>query len=87
MADADKDGTFSIEPERKVAMGPGQTVASSFDPRRLDFGHHIGRTIEELAVLDPDYLAWLDRTRPGHAGGVHGCDGCCAPPTMQDGDR
>jgi hypothetical protein len=65
MADADKDGTFSIEPERNVAMGPGQTVASSFDPRRLDFGHHIGRTIEELAVLDPDYLAWLERHPAG----------------------
>jgi hypothetical protein len=39
--------------------------AASFDPTRLDFGHHAGPTIEELAVLDPDYLRWLERHPSG----------------------
>lgn len=65
MAEADKAGTFPIEPEHRTPMGPGQTESSSFDPRRLDFGHHIGRSIEELAELDPDYLAWLERHPAG----------------------
>ncbi|MEO8510631.1 MAG: hypothetical protein ABI534_05250 [Chloroflexota bacterium] len=73
MSNADKDGTIPIDPERRVATGPGQTEASSFDPRRLDFGHHIGRTIEELAQLDPDYLAWLERHPAGarYRGEIH----------------
>lgn len=65
MADAEQDGVVPIEPERRVAKGPGIGKVSSFDPRRLDFGHHIGRTIEELAQLDPDYLAWLERHPAG----------------------
>jgi hypothetical protein len=65
MADARKDGIVPIEPERRVATGPGHTEASSFDPRRLDFGHHIGRSIEELAQADPEYLAWLERHPAG----------------------
>jgi uncharacterized protein (DUF3820 family) len=32
---------------------------------RLDFGHYAGQTIEELAVIDPDYLHWLARHPSG----------------------
>lgn len=49
--------------ETKVPVGPG--AASSFDPTRLDFGHYAGRTIEELASEDPDYLRWLERHPSG----------------------
>lgn len=44
-------------------VGPGQT--SSFDSTVLDFGHHAGRTIAELALTDPDYLRWLARHPSG----------------------
>ena len=36
-------------------VGPG---ATSFDSTVLDFGHHAGRSIEELAQTDPEYLRW-----------------------------
>lgn len=66
MADEDDvRGALPVEPERRIPMGPGRSEASSFDPRRLDFGHHAGRTIEELAELDPDYLQWLERHPSG----------------------
>ena len=62
---ADGDGgekAFEVEEDRLKPVGPG---SSSFDPTRLDFGHHAGRTIEELAVADPDYLRWLERHPSG----------------------
>lgn len=31
---------------------------------------------------DPDSLAWMGRNGVDDAG-VHGCDGCCAPPTLR----
>jgi hypothetical protein len=40
-------------------------MASSFDPTTLDFGHYAGRTIAELATIDPDYLRWLERHPSG----------------------
>ena len=43
--------------------GRGRT--SSFDVSTLDFGHHAGRTIAELAETDPDYLRWLARHPSG----------------------
>jgi hypothetical protein len=52
-----------IDPQKPVGPGPAE---SNFDPTRLDFGHHAGRTVEELAEIDPDYLRWLER----HASGV-----------------
>lgn len=61
----DEARAVPIGPERKVPVGPGETVVSSFDPHRLDFGHHAGRTIAELAVTDPDYLRWLMRHPSG----------------------
>ncbi len=39
--------------------------ATSFDSTVLDFGHHAGRTIAELARTDPDYLRWLARHPSG----------------------
>jgi broad specificity phosphatase PhoE len=50
--------------ERSIPVGPGP-AQSSFDPRRLDFGHYAGRSIEELAEEDPDYLRWLERHPSG----------------------
>lgn len=65
MADADAERESILEePGRRVPVGPGHRE-SSFDPRRLDFGHHTGRTIEELAQIDPDYLGWLERHPAG----------------------
>ena len=55
---------FEITRDSKTPVGPG--AQSSFDATRLDFGHHTGRTIQELAAIDPDYLRWLAR----HASGV-----------------
>lgn len=53
---------FEIAGDGLAPVGPG---ASSFDSTRLDFGHHAGRTIAELADLDPDYLRWLARHPSG----------------------
>jgi hypothetical protein len=54
---------YEIRADRSVPVGPGG--ASSFDATRLDFGHHAGRTIDELATIDPDYLHWLARHPSG----------------------
>jgi broad specificity phosphatase PhoE len=65
MADEPDDArAFHIEIDRQQPVGPGP-AESTFDPRRLDFGHHAGRTIEELAEIDPDYLRWLERHPSG----------------------
>jgi hypothetical protein len=58
---------FPIEEDASRPVGPGHRAPSpsSFDPTRLDFGHHAGRTIEELSVVDPDYLRWLERHPSG----------------------
>ena len=56
---------FEIK-EGRQPVGPGQPApATSFDATRLDFGHYAGRSIEELAVIDPDYLRWLERHPAG----------------------
>lgn len=59
----DPRGAFPIDESRSIPVGPGP--ASSFDATRLDFGHHAGRTLAELAVEDPDYLRWLARHPSG----------------------
>lgn len=56
-------GTFPIDESPSIPVGPGP--ATSFDATRLDFGHHAGRTIVELASEDPDYLRWLARHPSG----------------------
>ena len=63
MAERD-DRSFEIGSDEAVSVGPGP--ASTFDASRLDFGHHAGRTIAELAVSDPDYLRWLARHPSGY---------------------
>ena len=55
---------FEIVGDASVPVGPG-VGPTSFDPSRLDFGHYAGRTIEELAQADPDYLRWLERHPSG----------------------
>jgi hypothetical protein len=62
MAERD-DRSFGIEPDEATPVGPGP--GSNFDATRLDFGHHAGRTITELAAIDPDYLRWLARHPSG----------------------
>jgi uncharacterized protein (DUF3820 family) len=59
----DRQAGVPIEGSGTVPMGPGP--ASTFDPTRLDFGHHAGRSIAELARIDPDYLRWLARHPSG----------------------
>lgn len=62
MSTDERDRAFEISNDGRVPVGPGE---SSFDVSRLDFGHHAGRTIEELASVDPDYLRWLARHPSG----------------------
>lgn len=57
------DRPLEIGPDASVHVGPGPE--SGFDASRLDFGHHAGRTIAELATIDPDYLRWLARHPSG----------------------
>jgi hypothetical protein len=54
---------FEVTGEGLTPVGPG--AASSFDATTIDFGHHAGRTIAELAHVDPDYLRWLARHPSG----------------------
>jgi broad specificity phosphatase PhoE len=62
--DRDDRQAFEIEGDPSVPVGPGAD-GTSFDPARLDFGHYAGRTIEELAEADPDFLEWLSRHPSG----------------------
>lgn len=59
----DSDRSFDVSGGDRVPVGPGND--SSFDSTRLDFGHHAGLTIAELAKADPDYLRWLARHPSG----------------------
>lgn len=63
MADEQDPKALDIGGDSSVPVGPGH--GSSFDSTRLDFGHHAGRTIAELAESDPDYLHWLARHPSG----------------------
>jgi hypothetical protein len=60
----DHDRSFDIEDSGQRPVGPGHD--STFDSSRLDFGHHAGRTIADLAAEDPDYLRWLARHPSGY---------------------
>jgi uncharacterized protein (DUF3820 family) len=65
MADSgDDQRAFHIDIDRQKPVGPGPEKAS-FDPTVLDFGHYAGRSIEELAESDPNYLRWLERQASG----------------------
>jgi hypothetical protein len=59
----DNDRTFQIDGSDQRPVGPGHTT--TFDSSVLDFGHHAGRSIAELALDDPDYLRWLARHPSG----------------------
>lgn len=63
MAEDHGAGAFDIEQGGRQAVGPGPS--SSFDASTIDFGHHAGRTIAELAAVDPEYLRWLARHPSG----------------------
>ena len=65
MADPEQEQqAFHIESDTTRPVGPG-AEASTFDATHLDFGHYAGRSIEELAKADPDYLHWLERHPSG----------------------
>jgi hypothetical protein len=66
MDESGERGSLPIEGVDRVPVGPGEpALKSSFDPRRLDFGHYAGHSVEELATADPDYLHWLARHPSG----------------------
>ena len=58
-----RDRAFEISGDGRTPVGPGPET--TFDSTRVDFGHHAGRTISELAESDPDYLRWLTRHPSG----------------------
>ncbi|MGH2446216.1 MAG: hypothetical protein ACRDGD_09280 [Candidatus Limnocylindria bacterium] len=64
MSDQERDKAFEVHGDGRQPVGPGP-VPTTFDPTTLDFGHHAGRTIAELATIDPDYLHWLERHPSG----------------------
>lgn len=53
---------LDVDAGMTMPVGPGPT---SFDGTTLDFGHYAGRTVDELATVDPDYLRWLARHPSG----------------------
>jgi uncharacterized protein (DUF3820 family) len=58
------DVSYEVEGEERLTpVGPG--APTTFDATTLDFGHHAGRTVVELAQSDPDYLRWLARHPSG----------------------
>ena len=63
VTDRDQLRAIPVGGDTSIPVGPGH--GTTFDPSRLDFGHHAGRTITELAELDPDYLRWLARHPSG----------------------
>lgn len=64
MVERDEGEPFEVSSATDVPVGPGYG-SSTFDGRTLDFGHHAGRTIADLAGEDPDYLRWLARHPSG----------------------
>lgn len=63
MSGTDEARPIEVDGDRSTPVGPGRS--SSFDATTLDFGHHVGRSIEDLARIDPDYLHWLARHPSG----------------------
>ena len=57
MTRRNKRVSVAIQPPGRLPVGPG--LGPVLDPTTLDFGHHAGRTIEELMRIVPDYLLWL----------------------------
>lgn len=63
MGERDDHRAFDVGSDAGAPVGPGHP--SSFDASVLDFGHYAGRSIVELAAVDPDYLRWLARHPSG----------------------
>ena len=65
--DPDERQAFHIGEEGPQPVGPGYDpeATTSSIATRLDFGHHVGSSIEELARIDPEYLHWLLRHPSG----------------------
>jgi hypothetical protein len=63
VSDQEQKRPIEVESDGLQPVGPG---ATSFDSTVLDFGHHAGRSIEELAQTDPEYLRWLARHPSGY---------------------
>lgn len=63
MEETEEARALDIGRDPSVPVGPGRQ--STFDATRLDFGHHVGRSIQELAEVDPEYLRWLARHPSG----------------------
>jgi uncharacterized protein (DUF3820 family) len=58
------DVSYEAEREQRLTpVGPG--APTTFDATTLDFGHHAGRTVVDLAESDPEYLRWLARHPSG----------------------
>ncbi len=62
MSSQDDKRAFKVGSDEPQPVGPG---ASTFDATVIDFGHYAGRSIEDLAQADPDYLRWLARHPSG----------------------
>jgi hypothetical protein len=62
VGERDDHRPLDIDAGEPTPVGPGRT---GFDGTTLDFGHHAGRTVDELAAVDPDYLRWLARHPSG----------------------
>ena len=62
MGERDEDRVAFPVGEGPMPVGPG---SGTHDSTRLDFGHYAGRSIAELADLDPDNLHWLARHPSG----------------------
>ena len=66
VAGSSEPDALPVDSQAGIPMGPGtRDPRSSFDARRLDFGHYAGHLLEELAATDPDYLRWLARHPSG----------------------
>jgi hypothetical protein len=63
MPERDDRQPFEVGGHGSIPVGPG--IETTFDGRTLDFGHHAGRSIAELAESDPEYLRWLARHPSG----------------------
>lgn len=60
----DPTRAFDVDGGASAPVGPGMT-SLPFDPTIVDFGHYVGRTLEELAESDPAYLYRLARQPSG----------------------
>ena len=71
---AERNRSFHVGGGESVPVGPGPS--STFDASRLDFGHHAGRTIAELAaaVRDLGEKGASDGLEADARGNVYGGD-------------